>query len=97
MDPLMGVARHEGRRRFVQSSLALAGTLLLAGCTQSALPWQRPRRVPRIGFLASTVILGVVMQVVIFRANWLLSLMVSAVLAAGGYWLFSEMLSIPLP
>lgn len=52
---------------------------------------------PRIGFLASTVILGVVMQVVIFRANWLLSLVVSAVLAAGGYWLFSEMLSIPLP
>lgn len=52
---------------------------------------------PQIGFLVSTVLLGIVMQIVIFRASWLMSVVVSVALAAGAYGLFSSVLSIPLP
>src|SRR5215212_1725464 len=41
-----------GRRRILQSSLALASLGLLVGCGQGSLPWQSVP-VPRIGFLAT--------------------------------------------
>src|SRR3954447_23098869 len=41
-----------GRRRFLQSSLALASLGLLVSCGQAPLSWQTAR-VPRIGFLAT--------------------------------------------
>lgn len=42
----------QNRRHFLQGSLAAAGLGLLTGCGQVSLPWQRPVKVPRIGFLA---------------------------------------------
>src|SRR5919202_6020460 len=43
-----------GRRSFLQSSLALAGLGLLAGCGIGP-PWAQPAaKVPRIGFLGAT-------------------------------------------
>ena len=39
------------RRRFLRD-LTLAGSGLLAGCGQLALPWQQPAKVPRVGILS---------------------------------------------
>jgi len=40
-----------GRRRLLQSSLALAGLGLLTGCGALPAPGQQPPKVPRIGYL----------------------------------------------
>ena len=40
------------RRRFLQGSLALAGSGLLAGCGLPPPPWQQPAKVPRIGVVS---------------------------------------------
>ena len=52
---------------------------------------------PSVGFFFSTVLLGVAMQIIIFRGPRLLSLVVAIALSAGAWWLFAGFLSIPLP
>lgn len=52
---------------------------------------------PGVGFLFSTIALGVAMQIIIFRGPRILSLVVAIALAAGAHWLFAGFLSIPLP
>jgi putative ABC transport system substrate-binding protein len=43
----------QSRRRFLQGSLGLVGSGLLAGCGLPALPSQQAAKVPRIGFLGT--------------------------------------------
>src|SRR4051794_20841669 len=42
---------HTGRRRLLQSSLALAGLGLLPGCGALPVPGLQPPKIPRIGYL----------------------------------------------
>ena len=52
---------------------------------------------PRIGFVVSTVLLGVAVQVLLFSARWHWSLLWSVAMVAAAYWLFAIGLSVPLP
>jgi putative tryptophan/tyrosine transport system substrate-binding protein len=45
------MARH-GRRHFLKVSAALAALGALTGCGSLSVPWQKPPKIPRIGFLA---------------------------------------------
>ncbi len=52
---------------------------------------------PIVGFVLSTTLFGLALQVVVFRASWLVSAGVSVLIAGASWWLFSELLAIPLP
>ena len=51
----------------------------------------------RVGFVAATLALGVALQVWLFGTRWPSSLLWSALLVAGAYWLFAVILQVPLP
>ncbi len=52
---------------------------------------------PVAGFLLSTALFGLALQVVIFRASWIVSAGVSVLVAGASWWLFNDLLAIPLP
>lgn len=52
---------------------------------------------PYAGFVVSTVLLGVSLQIVVFRASWIKSIVISVVISGLTYWLFAVFLGVLLP